>query len=75
MSRDVTIFLIFSLAILGPCTIIVAAGYASIHALGRNPSAAPKILTAMVLMMIFGGVIAIASLLVLFQIYAPKVSL
>ena len=72
MTREITIFLVFSLSILGPCMIIIAGGYASIHALGRNPSAAPKILTAMVLMLIFGGAISVASLLVLFQIYAPR---
>jgi F0F1-type ATP synthase membrane subunit c/vacuolar-type H+-ATPase subunit K len=40
--------------------------------LGRNPSAAPKIFTAMIMMVIFGSAISIISLLVLFQVYVPK---
>ncbi len=71
MNRDVVIFLIFALCILGPTLIIASAGYASITALGRNPSAAPKIFTAMIMLLIFGAAIAIIALLVLFQLYAP----
>lgn len=72
MSNQITIVLIFIFAILGPCLIIAATGYASIGALGRNPSAAPKIFTAMIMMVIFGSAISIVSLLVLFQLYVPK---
>ena len=71
MNRDMVVILIFALCILGPSLIIAAAGYASIQALGRNPSAAPKIFTAMIMMLIFGAAISIIALLVLFQIYAP----
>ena len=71
MNREMAIILIFSLCILGPSLIIAAGGFASIQALGRNPSAAPKIFTAMIMMLIFGAAIAIIALLVLFQIYAP----
>jgi F0F1-type ATP synthase membrane subunit c/vacuolar-type H+-ATPase subunit K len=71
MNKEVALILVFALAILGPSLIIAAGGYASIAALGRNPSAAPKIFTAMIMMLIFGAAIAIISLLVLFQIYAP----
>ena len=71
MNREVALILIFALCILGPAAIIVAAGYASISALGRNPSAAPKIFTAMIMMLIFGAAISIVALLVLFQLYAP----
>ncbi len=69
--RDVTILLIFALSILGPALILAVAGHASIQALGRNPSAAPKIFTAMIMMLIFGAAISIIALLILFQIYAP----
>jgi F0F1-type ATP synthase membrane subunit c/vacuolar-type H+-ATPase subunit K len=69
VNRHAAILLIFSLCILGPSLIIAAAGFASINALGRNPSAAPKIFTAMVMMLIFGAAISIVALLVLFQIY------
>ncbi|HTL69676.1 MAG TPA: hypothetical protein VL404_00135 [Candidatus Eisenbacteria bacterium] len=71
MNRDMVIILIFALCILGPSLIIAAGGFASIQALGRNPSAAPKIFTAMIMMLIFGAAISIIALLVLFQIYAP----
>ena len=71
MSRDVAIILIFALAILGPTAIIAAGALASIQALGRNPSAAPKIFTAMILLMIFAAAISFTALLVLFQLYAP----
>lgn len=71
MNREVALVLIFALAILGPTAIITAAGLASIHALGRNPSAAPKIFTAMTILLIFGSAISIIALLVLFQLYAP----
>lgn len=71
MSRDVALILIFALCLLGPALIIASAGHASIAALGRNPSAAPKIFTAMIMMLIFGTAISIIALLVLFQIYAP----
>ena len=72
MANQAAITLIFIFAILGPCLIIAATGYASIGALGRNPSAAPKIFTAMIMMVIFGSAISIISLLVLFQVYVPK---
>lgn len=71
MNRDAAIIIIFALCLLGPAIIIASAGYASIGALGRNPSAAPKIFTAMIMMLIFGSAISIIALLVLFQIYSP----
>ena len=71
MKKEIAIFLIFALCILGPSVIIASGGFASINALGRNPSAAPKIFTAMMMMLIFGAAISIIALLVLFQIYAP----
>ena len=72
MADQAAVVLIFIFAILGPCLIIAATGYASIGALGRNPSAAPKIFTAMIMMVIFGSAISIISLLVLFQVFVPK---
>ncbi|MBI1977442.1 MAG: hypothetical protein HYS55_01665 [Candidatus Omnitrophica bacterium] len=59
------------IAILGPSVILAAGGYASIQALGRNPSAAPKIFTAMVVLLLFGTAISVIALLVLFQLYSP----
>ena len=71
MNKEIALILIFSMCILGPAVIIASAGFASINALGRNPSAAPKIFTAMAMMIIFGAAISAIALMVLFQIYAP----
>ena len=71
MNQEFSLILIFSLAILGPSAIIAAAGFTSIYALARNPSAAPKIFTAMIILLIFGASISIIALLILFQVYAP----
>lgn len=71
MTRDASLLLIFTIAILGPSMIIAASGFATIQALGRNPSAAPKIFTAMIILLLFGTAISIIALLVLFQLYAP----
>lgn len=71
MNRDIAIVLIFALCILGPSLIIASTGFSSIGALGRNPSAAPKIFTAMIMTLIFAASISVVALLVLFQIYSP----
>lgn len=69
--RGLIIVFVYALCIMGPSMIIAMTGFASISALGRNPSAAPKIFTAMIMMLIFGVAISIIGLLVLFQLYAP----
>ncbi len=71
MSREATLLMIFTIAVLGPALIIAASGFATIQALSRNPSAAPKIFTAMIILLVFGTAISIIGLLVLFQLYAP----
>jgi len=71
LNRDAALLLIFALAILGPSAILAAGGLASIQALGRNPSAAPKIFTAMIILLIFGTAISVIALLVLFQLFSP----
>ena len=53
----------------GPALVIAATGYASINALGRNPSAAPKILTAMTITLIFAEAVAIIAFLVVWQLF------
>ena len=69
MLSNLIIFLVLFAAILGPSIVVAAIGYASIKALGRNPSAAPKILPAMIVSLLFAETIAIIGLLVLFQIF------
>lgn len=67
-----TLVLIVILATLGPSLIIALVGYASIKALARNPSAAPKIQTAMVLAFVFAAAIAVLALLILFHVFTAK---
>jgi F-type H+-transporting ATPase subunit c len=62
------IVLVMFVTIIGPSTVIAAIGYSSIRALGRNPSAAPKILQAMIVALVFSESIAVIALLILFQI-------
>ncbi len=70
MSRNVALVLIFTLCILGPIAVIVASSFASISALGRNPSATPKIFTAMVIAMVFAVAIAVIAMLIVFQLFS-----
>ena len=72
MKNDINVVFIFAFAILGPAAIIAASGFATIQALARNPAAAPKIFTAMIILLIFGFSISVIALLILFQLYAPK---
>jgi F-type H+-transporting ATPase subunit c len=68
--KNFVIFLVMFLTIVGPSAVIAAIGYASIRALGRNPSAAPKILQAMIIALVFAESIAVVALLILFQMFA-----
>lgn len=68
--KNFVIFLVMFLTIVGPSAVIAAIGYASIRALGRNPSAAPKILQAMIIALVFAEAIAVVALLILFQMFA-----
>ena len=72
MSREVALILIFAVCVLGPSIVIAASGFASINALGRNPSSAPKIFTAMVILLVFVEAIAIIALLVVFQLFSIR---
>ena len=71
MNRNLALTLIFSLCILGPSLVMAAAAYASIQALGRNPSSAPKILTAMVMTLLFAEALAIIAFLIVWQLFTP----
>jgi F-type H+-transporting ATPase subunit c len=71
MDRNIALVLIFALCVLGPAFVMAAASFSSIGALGRNPSAAPKILTAMMITLIFAEAVAIVAFLVVWQLFAP----
>lgn len=67
--QDILVFLLVAIAIVGPSGVIGAIGYASIRALGRNPSAANRILQAMIVALAFAMGIAVIALLILFHLF------
>jgi F-type H+-transporting ATPase subunit c len=69
MLKNFTIALIMFLSTLGPSLVIALVGYGAVKALGRNPSAAPRILTSMILAFMFAEAIAIIALLVIFNLF------
>ncbi len=69
MDRNLTLFLIFSSCTFGPCWVFAACAKASITALGRNPAAAPRIFTAMIIALIFAQAASIIAMLVAFQLF------
>lgn len=69
MSRNVALTIIFIACILGPCAVFAASAFASISSLGRNPSSAPKIFTAMIIAMSFAEGLAFIAMLVVFQLF------
>ena len=71
MDRNIALFLIFMMSIMGPCAVFAASAFASIISLGRNPSAAPKIFTAMIIALAFAEATAFIAMLVVFQMYSP----
>jgi len=68
--RTILIIILMICTIMGPSAVIGAISYSSIRALGRNPSAAPKILLAMIVALIFAEAVAVISLLILFQLFS-----
>ncbi|MEA3560998.1 MAG: ATP synthase F0 subunit C [Candidatus Omnitrophota bacterium] len=67
--KNFTIILIMLISTLGPSAVIAAVGFASVKALGRNPSAAPKILISMILAFVFAEAIAILGLLIVYNLF------
>ena len=72
MGRNLALTIIFMICIVGPSLVIAATGFSSIGALGRNPSSAPKILTAMTITLIFAESVAIIAFLIVWQLFTPK---
>ena len=72
ISRNLALTIVFIMCILGPSLVISYTGFSSIGALGRNPSAALKILTAMTITLIFAEAVAIVAFLVVWQLFTPK---
>ena len=63
------IIIVIVAVVIVPTAAMAFIGNASVRALGRNPTAAPKILLAMLLNLVFIEVLAIISLLVIFQLF------
>lgn len=70
MDRNLALTLIFTVCILGPCAVFAASAYASINSLGRNPSAASKIFTAMIVALAFAEAIAFVAMVIVFQLFS-----
>ena len=70
MGRNIALVLIFIVCIVAPALVMAATGHASIGALGRNPSAAPKVFTAMTITLIFAESLAIIAFLVVWQLFS-----
>ena len=67
--QTLIILIVLFIAVLGPSIVIGFVGYATIRALGRNPSAASKIFMGTVLLLVFVEAISLAAILVVFQIF------
>jgi F-type H+-transporting ATPase subunit c len=67
--KTLTVVLLMLLSTLGPSLVIGYVGYGAVKALGRNPSAAPKIFLSMMFAFIFAEAIAIIALLVIFNLF------
>ena len=70
MSRNLALIIVFVFCILGPCAVFALGSFASINALGRNPSSAPKIFTAMIIALVFAEALAIIAMLIVFQLFS-----
>lgn len=70
MDRNLALLIIFSICIAGPCWVFMSCGKASINALGRNPSSAPRIFTAMIILLVFAESAAIIAMLIVFQLFS-----
>ena len=72
LNRNISLTIIFVMCIMGPSLAIGLTGFSSIMALGRNPSAAPKILTAMTITLLSVEGVAIVAFLIVWQLFAAK---
>jgi len=68
MTRSLALLIIF-FSVLGACAVFAAGSFASINALGRNPSAAPKIFTAMIISLVFAAALSVIAMLIVFQLF------
>ncbi|MBU1998114.1 MAG: hypothetical protein KKE64_01305 [Candidatus Omnitrophica bacterium] len=69
MDKNLALLIIFLFCVLGPCWVFAQCGKASINALGRNPSSAPKVFVAMIIVLVFAQAAAIVAMLIVFQLF------
>lgn len=67
--ENIIIIVVAVVCVLGPAIVVASTGYAAIRALGRNPSAAPQIMLAMLIAFVFAEATALIVLLVVFQLF------
>lgn len=67
--RHLTIALIMFLSTLGPSLIIAWVGGRAVVALGRNPSAAPKIFVALIFSFLFAEGIAVIGMVMVYNLF------
>ncbi len=72
MNQETAVTLVMIGAILGPALVIAVIGAASVKALGRNPSAAPKIYMGVILMIVFAEATSVMAILVTFQVFGSR---
>ncbi|MBU0504243.1 MAG: hypothetical protein ABH882_07035 [Candidatus Omnitrophota bacterium] len=70
MDKNLSLLLIFTSCIIGPCWVFAACAKSSINALGRNPSSAPKVFIAMIITLIFAQAAALIAMLIAFQLFS-----
>jgi F0F1-type ATP synthase membrane subunit c/vacuolar-type H+-ATPase subunit K len=68
--QNLVLILVMFLSTAGPAAVIAWVGYSAVKAVGRNPSASPKIFIAMILSFIFAEAIAILALLIVYNLFA-----
>ena len=69
MLRNLTVLIIMFLSTFGPALVIALVGSSAVKAVGRNPSASARILSAMIIAFIFAEAIAVLALLMVFNIF------
>lgn len=63
------VVLVIFLSSIGPSIIIAVVGAGAVKALARNPSAAPEILTSLILAFLFSAGIAFSALLFVYLLF------
>ena len=69
MQNLAPITLILFLSTMGPALVIGLVGQAAVKAVGRNPSAAPRILVSMIVTFLFAEGIAVIAILAVFNLF------